>query len=168
MKYTIDPAASTLKWTAEKLAGKHNGTVKIKSGEIEVEDGKLLSGTFDIDMTTLENTDISNNEMKGKLLSHLKSADFFDVENHGSATFKVTGVEGDNITGDLTIKGITKPVSFSVELKEDGDQIATIARIEVDRTEFDIKFRSGRFFKDLGDALIKDIFIIDLNLVAKK
>lgn len=168
MKYALDAASSTLKWTAEKLAGKHEGTLNIKSGEIEIENGKLLSGNFEVDMSTIDNTDISNEEMKGKLLGHLKSADFFDVENYPTTTFKVTSSDDNMVSGDLTIKGISKPVSFSTEIKEDGDQATASARIEVDRTEYDIKFRSGKFFKDLGDALIKDIFFIDINLVAKK
>ena len=173
MKYTIDTASSTLKWTAEKLVGKHNGTINIKSGKIEIEDGKLLSGNFEVDMRTIDNTDIPSEEMKNKLVAHLKSADFFDIENHATATFKATSAENTggtsyNITGDLTIKGITKPVSFAAEIKEDEDQVNAIATIKVDRTEYDIKFLSGKFFKDLGDKLVKDIFFIDLNLVAKK
>ena len=96
--YNIDAANSTVKWVAKKVTGAHEGTVAVQSGNLEYTDGLLSGGEFTIDMTAIAVTDLKGN-MAGKLEGHLKSADFFDVENHPTATFKITSVTSRGVEG---------------------------------------------------------------------
>jgi polyisoprenoid-binding protein YceI len=124
-----------------------------------------------IDMTTLKNYD-QTGDMNARLVNHLKSDDFFSVEKFPTATLKITKVDTQAgqtmITGDLTIKGITKPVTFPAEVKVDGKKLTAKGDMTVDRTMYDIKFRSLKFFSDIGDKVIKDDFTVSFDLVATK
>jgi polyisoprenoid-binding protein YceI len=172
-EYTVDQAASTLNWKGFKPTGTHNGTVAIKEGTFTVKEGKLMDGNFVFDMNGITVLDIpAEDEYNGKLVGHLKSGDFFDVANNPTATFAITGVaEGEAMTlkGDLTIKGITKSIEFPVTLKasESGVQL-TSATFQIDRTEFDIKYKSNKFFENLKDKFINDEFEISFTVKATK
>jgi len=169
--YEIDKSKSEVKWKGKKVAGEHYGTIQLKNGTVKVEDGKIAGGTFVMDMTTIVDEDIESESMNDRLVGHLKSDDFFSVEKHPAAKLVLKDVEhkgGDDyvFSGHLTIKDITHPVTFdSKSLVEDGILKST-GTIEVDRTLYDIKFRSGKFFQGLGDKLIYDTFTLDFNVVA--
>lgn len=160
---------STITWVGKKVTGKHTGTINLKDGALEMEDGKLTGGSFSIDMTSLTVTDLKG-EYKGKLEGHLKSDDFFGVETHPTATFKITkvaslGTPGDyKVSGDLTIKEITKPIKFHAKIAEN----EATAEITVDRSEFDVRYGSGSFFDNLGDKTIYDDFYLTVNLALGK
>ncbi|MRI00420.1 YceI family protein [Kriegella sp. EG-1] len=163
-KKEIKPESSTINWKAYKVTGGHEGMVKLKSGYLEFNGKKLTGGEFEVDMTTLVATDLDG-EMKGKLEGHLKSDDFFGVENHKTSTLKITSVKPFNdksytATGDLTIKGITKPITFVISLFEN----KATATLKVDRTKYDIKYNSGNFFENLGDKTIYDEFDLVVDL----
>lgn len=167
--YRIDTDASVLNWTGQKVTGKHHGNVHLKSGSFTVEGGEISQGTFTIDMTSITNSDVENDGYKQKLVGHLKSDDFFGVEKFPEATFKVTEsskISGGNanITGDLTIKGITHPISFKAVLHDTGDAMKVYGNIVIDRTLYDVKFGSGKFFEGLADNTIYDEFTINLNV----
>lgn len=173
-KLTIDTEASVINWHAEKVTGTHDGTLRLKSGELEMENGVLTAGNFTIDMSTLTVTDL---EGKGKerLEGHLKSPDFFSVEEFKEAMFTITkvvprGKPGDyRITGDVTIKGHTKEIRFNAIMEDSGETAKTAtAEIILDRTDFDIRYGSGAFFDNLGDKTIYDEFKLTVNLVIKK
>lgn len=171
--YRVDTSQSQLTWKAYKVTGEHEGTVSLKSGNLQFEDGKLTGGSFIIDMTSINNTDLSGN-MKAKLEGHLKSPDFFNVEEHPTASFVITrvisrGTPGDyKIVGNLTIKNITKEIKFLAKVTEEGDKVVANADITVDRAEFDVRYGSGSFFDNLGDRTIYDEFDIHVKLVATK
>ncbi len=173
---TVEVIASKSKveWTGEKLAGKHNGTVPLKSGKLEFEGNKLKGGTFELDLENLQVTDLTG-EWKDKLTAHLKNADFFDTTTHKTATLVIKDVQFGkggvyNVVGDLTIKGITKPVTFDATSKEGKSDVTFKSKIKFDRTAYDIKYNSGKFFdpKTLADKMIKDEVVVDVNLVASK
>ena len=168
--YAVNTAESKIVWKGYKVTGEHEGTIALKSGDLEFDDkGNLTGGAFVIDMTTLANTDLSGG-MKGKLEGHLKSADFFGVENHPTANFKITkvvprGTDGSyKIVGDLTIKNITKEIKFQADVKDD---VAT-ADIQIDRSDFDVRYGSGSFFDNLGDKTIYDEFDLVVTLKVNK
>jgi polyisoprenoid-binding protein YceI len=171
--YTADITKSAIKWTGQKVTGKHYGSVPLANGALEFADGQLTGGSFEIDMANLVVEDLEG-KSKGKLEGHLKSADFFGVEAHPSAMFKITKVvsgetPGDYaITGDMTIKGITKAIEFSAQVEESGEELIAKAAFEVDRTAFDIRYGSGSFFDNLGDRAINDDFELEIMLVTKK
>ncbi len=172
-KWIADPAQSKIQWEGRKLAGSHQGTLQLKSGDVKLDNGKLVGGEFLIDMTTLQDNDLTDKEYNDKLINHLKSDDFFSVDKNPNASFKITKVEAlDNgsftLTGDLTIKKITHSISFPVQTSNVAGKFEAKGKVEVDRTKWDIKFRSNKFFADVGDKVISDMFGIEMDIVAHK
>jgi len=160
----IDVKASTIKWVGKKVTGEHSGTVNFKDGAVVLKGKKLVGGTFIVDMNSLTATDLTG-EYQGKLNGHLKADDFFGTEKYPTATlvFKKIAAKTANVyavTADLTIKGITKPVSFDLTVNANS---ATTA-FKVDRTKYDIKYNSGNFFQNLGDKTINDDFELAVAL----
>jgi len=155
---------SQIQWTGHKVTGQHDGTLMLQDGELEFNDNELIGGTFIIDMTSINTTDLEG-KSKTKLDGHLKNDDFFGVEKFPTATLKFTKVEGQGpdytITGDLTIKGITKPITFNMNVTAN---TATTA-FKIDRTKYGIKYGSSSFFDDLQDKAIYNEF--DLNVTLK-
>lgn len=165
-QYKVDAEKSKLVWIGKKVTGSHTGAITIAEGSLNVKSKKVTGGSFVLDMTSI--TDIDKNE---RLVGHLKSDDFFSTEKHPKATFVITTItpaEKDQYTikGNLTIKGITNEVAFPATIQNLGKQITAKAKILVDRTKFDIKFRSGNFFENLGDKAIEDNFELNVELVA--
>ncbi|NTD96845.1 YceI family protein [Agrobacterium tumefaciens] len=167
--YTVDPAKSTITWVGKKVTGSHNGTIALQSGTLNVDGKKVIGGTFTIDMNSIKDADGS-----AKLEGHLKADDFFGTAKFPTSTFVITKVAGSGasltVTGNLTIKGITKPVSFpaTVAVNADGTVSALAGKILVDRTKYDIRYGSKSFFDSIGDKAIDDNFEIGVKLVAKK
>lgn len=170
--YVVDSQSSTLSWNAKKVTGAHYGKVAISSGEIQVEGKGIQGGSFNIDMTTITVEDISNKDSNLRLVNHLKSDDFFSVDKFPQSHFTITsfkqGKDGQaSIKGKLSIKGISQEIEFPANIKMDGKNLTATAKIVIDRTKFDIRYRSGSFFDSLGDKMIYDDFELDLSLVAR-
>jgi len=161
----VDIKNSTIEWTGKKVTGQHEGTIKLKDGGLDFEKGILVGGSFAIDMTTIACTDLDKST-GAKLVGHLSSDDFFGVPNHPTATFVMTKVASAQakgiyqITGDLTIKGITNPITFEAQVEKQSAKAIMV----VDRTKYNIKYGSGAFFDGLGDKMIYDEFDLVLNL----
>lgn len=168
--------AGTINWTGAKLAYDHKGTLSIESGVFSAEGNKIKSGDFVISMASLTNTDLAGDaEKKAKLEGHLKSGDFFDVETFPKATFSITSVaDADTdeancmITGNLTLKGVSKSVTFPalVVAKEDGSLKAISDKFKINRTDWGVKYGSG-LAGAVGDAIISDDITLQINLEAK-
>jgi polyisoprenoid-binding protein YceI len=166
----VSTESSVINWKGYMVTGSHTGTIKLSAGELMMQDGALTGGSFTIDMSTINCTDLEG-EYKGKLEGHLKSADFFGVEKYNTAQFNITqvvsrGTPGSyKISGDLTIKETTKPVRFNVQItEEDGQKVAT-GEVTIDRSDYDIRYGSGSFFDNLGDKTIYDEFDLAIRLV---
>ncbi len=169
--FKVDNENSKLTWLAKKATGEHNGTVKVSNGSFTVENNALKTGSFDIDTRTIANTDLTDESANAKLVGHLKSEDFFSAEKFPKANFVISSAaktSGNqyNVKGKLTIKGITNEVSFPATIAVNGKKLTANAKITIDRTKYDIKFRSKNFFENLGDKVIYDDFDIDVALVA--
>ncbi len=167
----VDVKSTTIQWKAKKVTGSHDGFVGVSAGQITLDGAKVTSGTFDIDMTTMTVEDIKDAGSNKKLLGHLQSDDFFGISKYPTAKFVLTSVNqksGNTYTvdGNLTIKGITKAISFPADISVSGNTLKAVATITVDRTQFDIRYRSTNFFENLGDKAIYDDFELNLNLVA--
>lgn len=174
VKYTADATASSIAWTGFKPTGKHNGTINIESGVFTVNDGKVESGSFLIDMNSIVVLDIpAEEDGNADLVGHLKNADFFDVEKFANAAFDITGFEvkdGKNmLSGNLTMKDKKNNLTFPVTLNTEGDMmILTSEAFTIDRTKWDIKYKSKSIFGDLGDKFINDDIELKINVKAKK
>jgi len=169
--FKVDNQGSKLTWQAKKATGDHNGEVKISNGRFTAENNVLKSGTFDIDLNTITDADLTDQASNDKLVSTLKSETFFSTDKFPKASFAIvsaTKTSGNqyDIKGKLTIKGITNDVSFPATLAINGKKLNATAKITVDRTKYDIKFRSKNFFENLGDKVIYDDFDLNVNLVA--
>ena len=165
---TIDVQSSSVEWAAGKIVGgDHNGTIGINKGSIVFEDDQIKSGSVALDMTSMANTDLSP-EYGAKLMGHLKSVDFFDVASHPMATLVINEASSfkknkATVQASANIKGITKPLEF--EVKRTGS--AYEATIEIDRSQFDVRYGSNSFFDNLGDQAIRDIFVMTVHLEVK-
>ncbi len=171
--YNVDTNSSVIVWTGYKVTGKHTGTVKIKNGNLTLDNGVLTGGSFDIDMTSIKDTDLEG-EWAEKLVGHLKSDDFFGVAGHPTSKFVITrAIPQDSkgnykIIGNLTIKETTKEVKFLANVAEAAGTVTASGKITVDRSEYNVRYGSGSFFDGLGDKTIYDEFDLQVNLVAKK
>ena len=174
-RYKVDAAASSVTWHATKVTGEHMGTVNLANGYLSVTDGSLTSANVIVDMQTIACTDLEG-EWGDKLVGHLNSDDFFNVSEHKTSSFTLRNMtplkeaSGDathTVTGDFTIRGITKSVTFDAKVTNTGDAYAIEGSAVLNRAEFDVKYGSGSFFENLGDNLIHDNFTVGFNLVAK-
>lgn len=174
VKYVADTNASTIEWKGFKPTGSHNGIIKLESGVVKVNDGSIESGSFLVNMGSINVLDIpAEDEGNGKLLGHLKSPDFFDVENHPSAAFEITGiteVDGKTmLSGNLTLKEVKNNITFPVTVSQNGDAMTlTSETFTIDRSKWNVKYGSKSFFDNLGDKFINDDMELKVNLTAKK
>jgi polyisoprenoid-binding protein YceI len=169
--YDIISTKSELKWIGEELStDTHSGDLVLKKGKIDVNENGVIHGEVEIDMTTITVSDMQGKWGK-KLEGHLKSPDFFGVEKYPNAFITFQSDENPiknnqiNLTGKLTIKDITHPITFTAELLDIKPSIIAKANLSFDRSKYDVRFRSGKFFENLGDKLILDDIEVDVLLV---
>lgn len=173
-KYILDFNKSSIVWNAKKVTGSgHSGTVRVSSGVVNVKGNAGITGKVKIDMNAMACTDISDAGTNANFLNHLKGADFFNTVAFPDAMFEVTGVQvakgnngtTHNVSGNMTIKGITKALSFPAKIVGGGNQVIIEGSVAVDRSQFDVKYGSAAFFDNLGDKAIDNIFNLNVKLV---
>ena len=160
----IDAAASNIHWLGKKVTGQHEGNISLKSGSLILNNDAISGGNFVVDMTSMTCTDLEG-EYAGKLVGHLSSDDFFGVATHPEAKLVFTKVTAKGngvyaVTGDFTIKGITKEASFDLTVA--GNEAT--AKVIIDRSKHDIRYGSNSFFDNLGDKAIYNDFELDVTL----
>lgn len=172
--YTVITDKSTVTWKGFKPTESHDGTIAMSKGVLSLTDNNLVGGKFKIDMNSIVVLDIpADNEYNGKLVGHLKAPDFFDVEKFPTALFEITEVvkKGDkvSVSGNLTIKGITKNITFPAKVSQANGFVTFKSDLfKIDRTEFGIQYNSGKFFENLKDKLIDDLVEISFDILAKE
>jgi polyisoprenoid-binding protein YceI len=171
-KFAIETAQSNIDWVGRKVTGAHNGTISIKEGSLILNNGQLAGGEFTIDTTSIKIQDVTDPDTNTQFAGHLASPDFFASEQYPEAKFVITSAEASDknsyrINGKLTIKGITHPVAFTAVVNNTNGTVSASGKVVVDRTLYDMKFRSGNFFKDLGDTLIYNNFDLNVSITAK-
>lgn len=172
--YVIDTMNSKAEWKGFKVVKSDNtshiGTLKFESGEVTVKDNKLESGQFVIDMNSIANEDLKETDGNSKLIGHLKSADFFDVEKFPTASYEITKITeapaGSDyntvLDGNLTLKGITKPATFNANVKiKDGELSIATEPKDINRDEFGIKFQMPA-----AEGLIKNEINVQMKVKA--
>lgn len=181
--YVVDNEASTAKWIGEKMTmtGKanHYGTIPFSKGQLSVSGGAIAGGDFTFDMTQIVVDDIEDAEKNADLTNHLKDSDFFNVSEYPEVAFELTGIEemaeGDathKVSGNLTIKGVTEPISFPAKVKTEGDKIMASGTAIFDRTAYGIEFKTTEDetidLKAAADWFIYKDIKLELDIVAKK
>lgn len=165
----VDASKSTVKWLGKKVTGEHFGAISVKEGNLEVTGGKVTGGKVVIDMQSLTVEDIKDAGMNAKLVGHLKSDDFFSVATNPTAELVVNKVENNGnshtFSGNLTIKGITNPATFTATSAKDGKSTVYKGTLTIDRTKYNVRYGSKSFFENIGDKAIYDEFTLDFNLV---
>lgn len=163
----VNKSASSIAWLAKKVTGEHNGTVGISAGALNVNGNKLIGGNFTIDLKTIKALDITDPGYNQKFIGHITSGDFFEIEKFPTASFVITKVAGNQVTGNLTVKGITKSITFPAEIAVKGGKVTAKANITIDRTDFNIRYGSKKFFESIGDKAIYDDFALTVSLVSE-
>jgi polyisoprenoid-binding protein YceI len=177
--YAIDKSASTVKWEGAKLTETvHTGTVGITEGSLSARQGKLEAGNFAIDMNSITNSDLTDTAYANKLMGHLKSADFFQTDSFPTARFEISGVEAATspdsakVTGNLTLKGVTKSISFPAKVSLSDSTVDASARITINRNDWGVIWggtQTDKKIKDyLKNNLIKDDISFDVALKGRK
>lgn len=172
----VDANSARMLWKGKQVTGEHSGTIRIKSGSIGWGTQGLTSAVIEMDMSTITDTDMER-EWAAELEGHLSSPDFFNTAAFKTATFKTTNVAridsaeagkpNYTVTGDLTIKGITHPVTLDVLAWKDKQIVRAAGILRFDRTLYDIKYRSGQFFSALGDKMINDTVELTFDITGK-
>lgn len=185
LKYEVSLDQSSIKWEGYKPTGTHHGTIAIKDGKLKFSEGALVGGSFTIDMKSIVVQDLTDPDMNAKLTGHLLSADFFEAETYPEATFEITAVapvdgsqidrskeKGDlvpthAISGNLTMKGVTKNLTFNAKVAMDGSSfMAETNQFFIDRVDWNVQYGSKKLFADLKDNFINDEMGIAITLVA--
>ena len=173
-RYRVDATASSITWHATKVTGEHMGTVDVTNGYLSMTDGELVAANVIANMETIRCTDLEG-EWGDKLVGHLNSDDFFNVSEHKTSSFTLRNIEAlgetkgeatHTVTGDFTIRGITKSVTFDAKVEDNNGKLSIEGSVVLDRAQFEVKYGSGSFFDNLGDNLIHDNFTVGFNLVA--
>jgi polyisoprenoid-binding protein YceI len=179
-KYTANVGGSSIEWKGFKPTGAHNGTINLDSGIFKTNDGKLQSGTFLIDMTSITVTDLESGDGKESLEGHLKGETdgkenhFFDVAKFPSAEFEITGTEAlengkTTLSGNLTIKDQKHNISFPVTISKDGHMMTIQSEaFTINRTQWGVNYGSKSVFDDLGDKFINDDMELKIMILATK
>src|SRR5476649_538966 len=120
-KFKIVSTQSNINWVGRKVTGAHNGIIAVKEGELILNGGKLTGGKIIVDVASIKILDITDPATNTQFAGHLASDDFFSIEKYPEATLEVTSVSGNHVEGNLTIKGITNPVSFDAAVDINGN-----------------------------------------------
>lgn len=170
--YHIDTKTSTVKWKGGSLAGtnNHEGYVYLSRGQLKIQDGQFKGGSAQIDMNTIED---DKHSRRNGLIDHLKDPDFFDVRKFPVASIELVDSEAikgshKKVYANLTIKGIANPVIFPAEVVVKGGEVRMKGRLAIDRTKWDVRYKSGKFFDLLADETISDSIEFHVDIVARK
>ena len=174
--HSVDIAKSSVEWSGRNLLNKHHGRIGLRSGQLEFLRGQLSGGRFVIDMNNIVCSDLQGTELHDVLINHLRSDDFFDIERFPEASFAIDaarkiddatlGQPNLEITGDLTLKGISAPLTFRAVtgVTPDG-KAAAQAVLSLDRTCWGVLYGSGRYFHRLGMHLVNDLIDLEFKIV---
>ena len=166
--FQVNIENSTLNWKGYKPTGSHTGTIKLLSGNFQMENNNIVGGNFLVDVSTIKDDDAN-----AKLEGHLKSEDFFEIAVYPTSKFEISKSETKNgktfITGNMTIKGITKQITFPATVAVNNDSLTLISQtFQINRADFNIKYKSKTFFNDLKDKFVNDDFDFQVTIIAKK
>ncbi|KAA0993666.1 YceI family protein [Dyadobacter aurulentus] len=171
---------SIAQWKGHLKTGFFNeGSIAVKSESFVIEDSKVKSGTFTIPVSSIVNFNQPTKELKQALVHHLQSPDFFNMVLHPNVKFEITSVtpsseSGDGIisganhkvTGNLTMLGNTRPLSFLARISINGDNFSMEALAPFDRTLWGINYATEPGLPD--EASIKPVVDVHLKLSGKR
>ena len=177
-RHPLDLEESRVEWVGRNLLNKHWGTIEIRQGHLEIQDGCLVGGEVVVDMRKIRCDDLDGNPLHHILIDHLESDDFFDVEKYGEARLDITkasevskhsGERNLEVFGNLSMKGVTHPVQFAAAAgRTEGGGMAAQALLSIDRTKWNVLYGSGKYFSRLAGHLVNDHIDLQLRVVTGK
>ena len=172
----VDIENSDIDWIGRKVTGEHSGTLNLSDGFVIWNGKSITGGKITFDMTSIQNTDIESPEWKEKLEKHLMAEDFFfadsfphavlEIKNHRQ-TVDESSEENNQIIANLTIRGITHEIIFPLEISQSKSIFYAEGTIDINRTLFNINYKSGTLFENLGDRMIYDDFTVQFSVQTK-
>jgi len=166
--FAVDTIKSVLNWKGSALAKSHNGTVALQNGNIEISEGFIVGGVFTFDMASIICLDLVEATGKGKLEGHIKAGDFFNVDTFATSKIVIKSVSNNNVTADLTIKDVTKSITFPAAIEVTDAAVNVTAKVIVNRTDFGVVYGSGNFFDLAKDKAISDDIEFEVVINATK
>ena len=187
--WKINTSDSKIEWVGTKVTGYHTGFVPLKDGDIFVKNGQVVGGNFTMNVKdmSVSGPKTVDEASSNKLLGHLKSADFFDVEKYPEAKFELTSLKPYTgnmkdsadprqeeineykvtnpthvVSGNLTLKDVTKNIEFPAQVTVKGDVADAIAKFNINRKDW------GIVYPGKPDDLIRDQIHLGIHIVAKK
>lgn len=166
----IDLGASIMTWKGTKPGGSHDGTIGFNESSLVVENGAISGGEFSIDMASMKCLDIEDPKKAAGLIEHLSNADFFDIAIYPTSKFVITSVANTDgklaVTGNLTVKDVTKSITIPASISEEAGVVTFKSEVfNIDRADFNVKYRSKKWFDNLKDRFIDDL--IEMSFVVK-
>ena len=168
-EYKVNQNTSLLTWIGKKVSSGHNGTIMLKDGYLNVRPDGSIDGKFNIDMNSISVSDLQGRG-KASLERHLKNEDFFSVDDFPFSYIEFRSNKSHiinnqvDLMASLTIKNITHPLKFTAKIIEVSPKLKINADLVFDRSIYDVKYGSGKFFENLGDRLILDEIPIGVDL----
>jgi polyisoprenoid-binding protein YceI len=174
----IDPLESRLEWVGRNLLNKHHGQIALKRGKLHFVQGEVAGGEVTLDMRSMTCQDLAGDPLHDVLIAHLKSHDFFDVDLYPEARFVITSTQraadaspgAPNLTvhGELELKGVSRAVEFvaTTGITAEG-KAAVQSAFAIDRTQWNVIYGSGKYFRNLGGHLVNDLIEIQLRIVTR-
>ena len=165
----INPAVSKVLWKGEMLGVyTHSGIVKLTQADIKMKDGNIQGGSFTVDMKSMIPTDDNYKPEEGstkeKLVGHLSSADFFDVENFPTAKFEISEVNGNTASGKLTVRGITNDEKVeNIAINEVDGKVIISGELVFDRKKYDVAWDSP-----MKDMILSNDIVVNVELTGKQ
>ncbi len=170
----VDTAATEIRWKGTKFGGRgaHSGTLRVRSGWIDVRGMQLRGGRVLLDMRSIAVTDMPRSESvpRRKLTEHLLGEDFFAVTRFPTAEFTIdrsehVGANVFRVNGRLTLRGVTKAVTFDMTLwSYEPTAMRATARLTIDRMQWGVAFRGSRITNDLVDDDVQ----LEFDIIARQ
>lgn len=176
--FTVDTAKSSIRFTGNGVGKNHPGKFRISSGTVAVAGDKITGGNFVINIKSLD-LEEEGEMFEKKLHPHLLSGDFFDADKFATSKFEITNIEpykpsdkdtsivegaNFNVSGNLTIKGETKNITFPAHIELDKNKLKAKADFDIDRTQWKMNYGND---KTLGDKFISEKVNVELDLKAE-
>lgn len=174
----LDREKSRLAWTGRNLTNRHYGQIRLQSGWIDIDDAMAPgAGEVIADMKGITCEDITDSKMNGILIGHLSNADFFLVDKYPVASFRLhkatpikdasPGLPNFAVSGEMTIRGVTRPLEFDAMLNPVEEGVSFQANLELNRVSFGAVYGSGSLFERLGMHLVNDLVTIQVSAIFK-
>jgi polyisoprenoid-binding protein YceI len=168
----VDTTKSEIGWSAKSVSDTHYGKVQLSKASLEFKDSKLVGGAFEINMNTITVEDIKDAKHNSDFIRHITTGDFFQTDQFPTASFKIADVQPISesefiVSGNITIKAITKPIQFKATIRKVNEIRTASATIVLDKNQFGIEYGGKDKPGSQKEWFIYNDFTLNVNIVSK-